>query len=239
MRSLLLAVVLVPGIAISPAQAGLITSFRTTKDGMNAIRYHGSTYTFNDLTDRRNLNPTRFDHNHHRLGYALSLGRDGLQARRDLNPRRFDTYHPILAYLLDGSGFTGRGDPVDTLPPSLPGPSLDPIPITPIDPVPPITPPDLIPPPGPTPPLDTIIPPIDPLTPLDPAVPIDPVDPTDSEESIDSDPWPEPDLVAVPEPSSLILALTSLLILGGSGLISRVVPRLRRRAGGVPRVRSA
>lgn len=238
MRSLLLVAVLVLLNAFSSAQAGVITTFQTTKDGMNAIRYHGSTYTFNDLTDRRNLNPSRFDHYHHRLGFALSLGREGLQARRDLNPRRFDTYHPVLAYLLDGSGFTGRGDPVDTLPPSLPGPSLDPILITPIDPVPPITPPDLIPPPGPTPPLDTLIPPIDPITPLDPTVPIDPVDPTDSEESIDSNPWPEPDLVAIPEPSSLILALASLLILGGYGLISRIVPHLRRTAGGVTRVRS-
>ncbi|WP_169980722.1 hypothetical protein [Tautonia rosea] len=228
MRSLLLAAGLTLGIAIPPAaEAGVITTFRTSKNGMNAIRYQGSTYTFNDLVDRRNLNPARFDHYHHRLGYAISLGRDGLQARRDLNPRRFDAYHPVLAYLIDGSNPGGQGDPS----PSFPGSSLDPIPIPgpipPVDPVPPITPPELVTPPGPAPPLNDLLTPTDPINPLDPTLPIDPIDPidptdpNDSEELIGSDPWPDPDLVPIPEPSSLILALGSLLILGGYGLIHR------------------
>ncbi|RUL87321.1 PEP-CTERM sorting domain-containing protein [Tautonia sociabilis] len=84
-----------------PASAESLGSRFTREDGMNAVRFAGQSWTLPELIDRRAQNPMRFDRSHGRLGSALRLGIDGLQARRALNPRRFDSYHPVLAYLLD------------------------------------------------------------------------------------------------------------------------------------------
>lgn len=100
-----------------PAKAESLRSRLTRKDDMNALRFQGQDWTIHDLIDRRSEAPRRFDHYHQRLGSALSLGLEGLEARRALNPERFDFYHPFLAYLLSDadpdSALGTVGDPLD------------------------------------------------------------------------------------------------------------------------------
>ena len=87
------------GIA-APGDAASVSSILTRENEMNAVRFAGTTWTLQDLIDRRNLSPARFDANNARLGSALQLGIDGLVSRRSEAPARFDFFHPVLTYLL-------------------------------------------------------------------------------------------------------------------------------------------
>jgi hypothetical protein len=91
------------------AEANSIQSRLTRKDDMNAVRHLGQAWTIHDLFEHRAKAPGRFDSNNQRLGSALRLGLDGLEARRELNPSRFDFYHPFLGYLLADSGGNPSG----------------------------------------------------------------------------------------------------------------------------------
>lgn len=214
------------------AQAESLFPRLTRKDDMNAIRANGQVWTIHDLVDRRNLAPGRFDLHHQRLGSALRLGLDGLEARRALNPDRFDFFHPFLGYLLTDTGsgpgdVGGIGQPVpspglpdgdQTLPP--PDPGFTPVPPAPPQPpiVPPTTPPEvLMPPPDangepappviPPPPGDNELPPLAPPGPGPGPGPID----------LGPDPTPPGETPQViPEPAAMLQLVVGLSGLGGA-----------------------
>jgi hypothetical protein len=175
----------------SVAHAGLAPKWRTTKDGVNAVRYGGQIYTLEDLIEKRALNPERFDSYHTRIGPALGLGIDGLCALRERNERRFDRYHGVLGWLLEdcetepGVGPVVITPPVDSPPPFVP-------PDFPPDIPPPFVPPDFPPPGG-----------------------DDNPPPPDDDDPPDDDP-PRP--IETPEPATWLLALAGGAILGASRL---------------------
>jgi hypothetical protein len=206
----------------------------TRKDDMNAVRFQGRDWTIRDLIDRRSQAPGRFDVHHQRLGSALSMGLEGLEARRALNPERFDFFHPFLGYLLSDidpdSGLGTGGDPSE----EVPGIGQDGSPEFPPDEsvspqVPEPTQPPFFPP---SPPDPTVPPPLDPIdwqieaserpqlpgTPngpeLNPPV-VDPIGPDDSN-----------DIRAIPEPSTMIQLSVGLAgLVGGLAWRRRVGPR--------------
>ncbi|WP_169972764.1 hypothetical protein [Tautonia rosea] len=188
----------------------------TRKDEMNAVRFQGRDWTIHDLIDRRTEAPGRFDRYHQRLGSALRLGLDGLEARRALNPERFDFFHPFLGYLLSdidsNSGLGTVGDPPDSTsgigqdgsPEFPPSESLSPQ--TPGETQPPILPPN------PTDP--SVPPPLDQLPSLPgasegPQLPGSPEGPGLTPPTVDpiggtGDPSNGGDIRAIPEPATVI-----------------------------------
>lgn len=123
-------------VAVQPASAGSLGGRLTRSDDMNAVRFAGQVWTIHDLIDRRDQSPQQFDRVMPRLGKALRLGVDGLDAKRALNSVRFDYYHPIISYLLDDSQADGTTNGLGTL--GQPDISPDPTPVSPgqADPVP-------------------------------------------------------------------------------------------------------
>lgn len=104
----------------SPLQAETIRW--TNSEGENAVPIGDRLYSWNDLQERRNLNPERFDFHHERIGHLLE-NTEMLCARLTENPSRFAHYHPFIAYLLE--------DYCQTPTPLPPPPPMPPIPMPP------------------------------------------------------------------------------------------------------------
>ncbi|MEW4569744.1 PEP-CTERM sorting domain-containing protein [Tautonia sp. JC769] len=217
-----------------PAQAESLRSRLTRKDDMNAIRFQGQDWTIHDLIDRRSQAPGRFDVHHQRLGSALGLGLEGLEARRALNPRRFDFFHPFLGYLLSDidpdSGLGAGGDPVIDDPPIGQDGGPQPLPDESVSPQVPEPPQPPIVPPTPTDP--TVPPPLDQLPSVPdesegPQLPGAPDGPEVTPPTVDPIGTDDPNEIrAIPEPSTVIQLSVGLAgLVGALAWRRRAVPR--------------
>lgn len=106
------------------AYAGFMVPDWKNAEGENAVLLHGELYSWNDLTERRNLNPERFDMNHERIG-GLIGNEEMLCARFEENPARFTYFHPFLGHLL--KDICKKISPVSPIKPCVPPPFCPPV----------------------------------------------------------------------------------------------------------------